>query len=141
MGAASHPHQGFADQALRQLGAWPALTVCRAVDGAGRGLKVGTRQIVHLHAPDEAEVYLTRPVVQRMADALTDSGGVTIEPGADWVRVRLDHPGDLTLLGSLVSVAIKTSTPVVPHRRIPPCPHAQTAAREQSTTCRGGGER
>ncbi|WP_433463327.1 luciferase family protein [Spirillospora sp. CA-128828] len=90
MSAASHPRQGFGDQAFQQLRAWPALTVCRLVDGAGRGLAVGTRQILHLHALDEAEVYLTRPVVQRVAHALTDNGGVTIEPGA---RLGADPPG------------------------------------------------
>jgi hypothetical protein len=45
----------FADRALRQLDEWPALQVCRADCGAGMGVAVRSRQIVHLHRPDEAE--------------------------------------------------------------------------------------
>ncbi|WP_433476469.1 luciferase family protein [Spirillospora sp. CA-142024] len=129
--SAVHPRQGFADLALEQLRAWPALTVCRAGDGTGRGLAFQTRQIVHLHTPDAAEVYLTWPVVRRMGSALTDNSGVTVAPGRDWVGVRLDSHGDVTLLISLVSVAITANTPApgVPHRKTAPCPHAETVAR------------
>jgi hypothetical protein len=121
---------GFADRALRQLRGWPALTVCQVANGAGKGLALRTHQIVHLHGPDEAEVYLTWPVVRRMAEVLTECGRVTMEPGGGWVRVRLDSPSDVTLLVSLVSVAIKANTPAMgaQHRGIAPCPSVMTGA-------------
>lgn len=121
---------GFADRALRQLRDWPALTVCRADNGAGKGLALRTRQIVHLHHPNEAEVHLTWPVIQRMADVLSECGHVTTEPRGDWVRVRLDSPSDVTLLTSLVSVAIKANAPAMttPHRATAPCPQVTMAA-------------
>jgi hypothetical protein len=122
--------RGLADRAFRQLRGWPALTVCIAHNGAGKGLALRTRQIVHLHDQDQAEVYLTRPVVQRMAEVLSESGRVTMEPGDEWVRVRLDSPSDVTLLASLVSVAIKANAPAMgtPHRAIGPCPRARATA-------------
>ncbi|WP_067460009.1 luciferase domain-containing protein [Actinomadura macra] len=123
------PDRGFADRALRQLRGWPALTVCQADDGAGNALALRTHQIVHLHSEDEAEVLLTLPVVQRMAEALSDCSQVIMEPGG-WVRVRLDGASDVILLVSLVSVAIKANItgPAAPHPTITPCPHAMTAA-------------
>ncbi|GAA2621422.1 DUF5519 family protein [Actinomadura fulvescens] len=121
---------GFADCAYRQLRTWPVLTACQTAAGSGKALALRTRQIVHLHGQDEAEVYLTRPVLQRMAEVLNETGRVTMAPDQEWVRVRLDHPTDVTLLVSLVSVAIKANTPAmdVPHRDVSPCPRAMTAA-------------
>lgn len=122
--------RGFADRALRHLRTWPTLTVCRASSGEGKGLALRTRQIVHLHGPDEAEVYLTGPVVRRMAETLNETGCVTVHPDEGWIRVRLDSPNDVTLLASLVSVAIKANTPATgtPHRHINPCPRSRTTA-------------
>jgi Luciferase len=130
MDAVSPSRPSFADQALEQLREWPALNACRADCGAGMGLAVSTRQIVHLHQPDEAELYLTWPVIQRLRPALAGSEQVQIAPGSDWVRLRLDCTSDVRLLVSLVSVAIKASAPArsqrCQHRRTP-CPQARRA--------------
>lgn len=115
----------YADRALEVLSEWPALKVCRAECGAGLGLAVRTRQIVHLHRPDEAELYLTWPVIDRMNDALRGSAQVEYAPGSDWVRIRLECETDVTLLSSLVSVAIQANTPAPRgrlFRRYTPCP-------------------
>lgn len=124
MGLRSLKDESFADRAIEQLRHWPSLTVCRADSGNGRGVALSTRQIVHLHGGGEAEIYLTRPVVQRMAEVLLGSGRVAMSPDDDWVRVRLDSDGDVRLFTSLVSVAIKASaqSPHEPHRPIASCP-------------------
>jgi len=88
---------------------WPALELCNADCGAGTGLAHGTRQIMHLHRPDEAELNLTSPVINRMAPELLDTGRVTFQPGSDWVRIELTSDSDAALLISLISVAIQAT--------------------------------
>lgn len=100
----------LAARALEQLGAWPALNVCRAPAVGGDGLAVDSRQIVHLHRTDEAEVYLTQSAVARLRKALVASGRVEFQAGSGWVKVRLECDSDVSLLASLVSVAIKANT-------------------------------
>ena len=117
----------FADRALEALRHWPALKVGRADSGAGMGLAAGTLQIVHLHRPDEAELYLTWPVILRLSVALADLGQVRFAPGDDWVRVRLETGNDVTMLMSLVSVAIQANAPAAQqpgYRRHAPCPQS-----------------
>lgn len=127
---ASHLGVSFADRAVEQLCDWPALTVCRAGGGSGEGLALGARQIVHLHGRDEAEVCLTWQMVRRMSGVLLECGRVRLEPGGDWVRVRLDNDRDVALLVSLVSVAIKANISAArePHHAVAACPHATMAS-------------
>jgi hypothetical protein len=104
----------LAGRLTRQLDAWPAVHAARAECGLGTGFSAAHRaggQIVHLHGGDEAELYLTRAVIARLGDALRESGRVTVTPGGDWVRVRLDTESDVRLVMSLASVAIKASGP------------------------------
>lgn len=93
----------LAGRLTRQLDAWPAVRAGRAECGFGTGFSAAHRpgaQIVHLHGGDEAELYLTRAVIARMGDALRESGRVTLTPGGDWVRVRLDTDSDVGLVMS-----------------------------------------
>ncbi|WP_067468800.1 luciferase domain-containing protein [Actinomadura macra] len=93
---------------------------------------------MHLHTGDEAELCLTRPVVERLGGALTDSGRVLIRPGGDWICVRLDTDSDMAMVVSLASVAIKAHTrpPTGGGRRLTPCgaamPRRGTAGRAES---------
>jgi hypothetical protein len=103
----------LAGRLTTELDAWPAVRADRAECGVGTGFSAAAQQagaqIVHLHGDDEAELYLTRPVIARLGDVLRKSGRVTVTPGGDWVRVRLDTESDVALVMSLASVAIKAS--------------------------------
>ena len=86
----------------------------------------GDRQILHLHCADEAELYLTWPVIQRMTAVLEDSPQVRFDHGGDWLRVRLYSTSDVALLASLASVAIRAHAQAgrEPRDRDSPCPQA-----------------
>lgn len=119
----------LAGRLTRQLDAWPAVRAGRAECGLGTGFSAAHRsgrQVVHLHGGDEAELRLTRPVIDRLAAALRESGRVSVSPGGDWVRVRLDTESDVRLVMSLASVAIKASGPDSPDGASSPC-HAALA--------------
>ena|SRR5690349_8832488 len=116
------------DRVIAEVTTWPAVSASRATCGRGIALSVNSHQIVHLHDPTPAQVRLTRPVIQRMAEALRDSGRVEMEPGADWVSLHLHSDGDVALLVSLVSVAIKAHAaqpPGVSRREPAPCAGAR----------------
>ena len=117
-----------AERVLAQLCEWPALRAVPAPDG-GAALAAGDRQILHLHSADEAELFLTWPVIQRLAAVLADSPQVRFEHGGDWLQVRLYSTSDVALLASLASVAIQAHTPAVrePGDRDSPCPQAVVA--------------
>jgi hypothetical protein len=101
------------------LDTWPALSLGLADCGVGTGFTNVTHrtggQIVHLHGGDEAELCLTWPVVTRLGEALGRSGRVTLVPGGDWVRIRLDTEFDVELAISLTSVAIQADVPDAEH--------------------------
>jgi Family of unknown function (DUF5519) len=108
----------------RQLDAWPAVRAGQAECGLGTGFSTAHRagtQIVHLHGGDEAQVYLTRPVIARLGDALLESGRVMVSEGGDWVRVRLDTESDVALTMSLASVAIQADAGESREEGISPC--------------------
>lgn len=121
----------YGRRAVDELRRWPALHVCEPGRETGTGLAHGSCEIVHLHRPDEAELYLTWPVVRRIAPILLDSGRVALQPGSPWIRVRLDTDHDVQLLTSLVSVAIKASDSTearLPRLQDSRCPHALAQA-------------
>ena len=116
------------ERALAQLCEWPALCAVAAPDG-GAALAAGDRQILHLHSADEAELFLTWPVIQRLAAVLADSPQVRFEHGCDWLQVRLCSVSDVALLASRVSVAIQAHAQAgrAPGDRDSPCPQAASA--------------
>ena len=81
----------------------------RADCGTGVALAAHGVQVIHLHTGTEAELRLTRPVVDRMGATLAESGQVAILPDGEWVSVRLDTDSDVSLVVSLASVAIKAA--------------------------------
>jgi hypothetical protein len=113
----------YAGRIADRLEAWPGVTKLRADCGIGLALQVGGNQFVHFHTDDEAELRLTRPVLERLGEALAASGRVAVRPGGEWVAVRLDTDSDMALVVSLASVAIKanTTTGHVASRSLSPC--------------------
>ncbi len=107
----------FTDRALEQLCMWPALEVSRTGNGASLRTRGSAVPIALLRHPDEAELCLTWPVIQRLGDALADGGRVRIEPGTDWVAMPLQGSSDLRLLLLLMSVAIRAHAPGTGERR------------------------
>ena len=109
----------------RQLDAWPAVRGGQAECGLGTGFSTTAHragaQIVHLHGGGDAQVYLTRPVIARLGDALFESGRVTLAEGGDWVRVRLDTESDVALAMALASVAIQADAGESREETISPC--------------------
>ncbi|WP_242894102.1 luciferase domain-containing protein [Actinomadura litoris] len=114
-----------AGRVVARLRKWSGVSVGRADCGLGVALCAGHGQFMHLHTGDEAELCLTRPVVDRLGGALADSGRVLVRPGGDWVAVRLDTDSDMAMAVSLASVAIKAHTrPAARGTPIAPCPAA-----------------
>jgi hypothetical protein len=67
----------------------------------------GGAHVIRLRQPDEAELCLTWPVIQRISGALAESGRVRTEAGSDWVQVRLHSTSDVRLAVLLASLAIR----------------------------------
>jgi hypothetical protein len=144
----------YAGHALAQLSAWPSV-VARQAD-CGLGIGVGTRagQVLHFHNEDHVALCLTRPVIDRFRDVLSPAG-IDVIPDADWIGIHLETPTDITLLVTLVSVAIKANLPDPPHapfHRMTPCgsstvrdarrsPHQPDAPRCPPQTARQGFDR
>ena len=97
----------FADRAVEQLRDWPALEVCRAGEDLTVRTPEGGAEVARVRGPDEVELRLTWPVIQRLGDVLTEDGRVRVEIGSDWVRLRLHGASDVRLLVLLVSLAIR----------------------------------
>lgn len=118
-----HRRISYADLVIDRFQHWP-LTECRADCPPGRALTMHGLQVVHLHQGDLAEVFLTQQVVRRLGTALTASGRVDITADAGWVQVHLDTDSDLSLLQSLVSLAIQANDPAshLIRRTITTCP-------------------
>ncbi|MBT2214051.1 luciferase family protein [Actinomadura sp. NEAU-AAG7] len=127
-----------AGRVVARLRKWSGVSVGRADCGVGVALCAGHGQFMHLHTGDEAELCLTRPVVDRLGGALADSGRVLVRPGGDWVAVRLDTDSDMAMAVSLASVAIKAHTrPAARGTPITPCP-AATPPRPGGSGASGG---
>ncbi|WP_242911285.1 luciferase domain-containing protein [Actinomadura terrae] len=114
-----------AGRVVARLREWSGVSVGRADCGVGVALCAGHGQFMHLHTGDEAELCLTRAVLDRLGGALADSGRVLVRPGGDWVAVRLDTDSDVAMVVALASVAIKAHTPPTARgTRTTPCPAA-----------------
>jgi Luciferase len=107
-----------AGRVIALLGAWPGVRTAPADCGVGVGVGVGVGtlagQILHFHDESYADLRLTRPVVNRMHEALAHSRRIFMVPGDDWIGIRLETAGDIALLVPLVSVAIKANLGVPP---------------------------
>lgn len=101
-----------AGRVISQLSTWSAVRASKADCGVGIAIGTRTRQFVHFHDDDVAELFLTRAVIERMHDVLADSGRVLIRPGDDWVQIRLEADSDVALVVTLASLAIKASDAV-----------------------------
>ncbi|WP_433472173.1 three-helix bundle dimerization domain-containing protein [Spirillospora sp. CA-142024] len=112
------------DRVVGQLSGWPALRLCRADCGFGQAFACGGDQIVHLHGSDQAELFLTWPLVRRLREPLGEHASVQIRPGGGWVKIWLGCHDDVALLVSLVSVAIKADLAARDTARpgVGPCP-------------------
>ena len=122
----SHRSVSYAQLAIDRFRNWP-LQTCRSDCPPGRALALPGLQIVHFHQGDLAEVFLTARLIDRLTPTLAASGRVDIAPDSDWVLVHLDTEGDLSLLESLVSLAIQAGDE--PRRRLrsaqAECPRAR----------------
>jgi luciferase-like monooxygenase len=81
-------------------------------------------QIVHLHQPDDAELYLTWPLILRLSKVLAAAGPVRFWPGDDWIGVPLAADSDVAMLTPLVSLAIQVSVRAQRRPEPQPCPRA-----------------
>nr|WP_307797195.1 luciferase family protein [Actinomadura barringtoniae] len=147
-GVAAHGNGSIslAGRIVDRLNSWPGVAKVRADCGMGVALTAGGSQIMHLHTDDEAELRLSRPVIERLGGVLTESGRVRIKPDSEWIAVRLDTDSDMALVVSLASVAIKASTAadIAPHSYAP-CGAARAAPegtlRRLTTAIRGSRDR
>lgn len=99
-----------AGRVIALLSAWPTVRADRADCGVGIGLGTATGQILHFHDEAYADLRLTRPVIDRMHEVLTQSGRVLLLPNDDWIGLPLETSSDTSLLVALVSLAIKANT-------------------------------
>ncbi len=111
----------YAGRVIALLSAWPGLQPGQADCGVGVGVRTPAGQILHFHDESYADLRLTRPVIDRMRQALDQCGRVFLVPGDDWIGMRLETPSDVALLVPLVSVAIKANlgAPPPPSAAVP----------------------
>ncbi|MFB8272293.1 luciferase family protein [Streptomyces sp. NPDC055955] len=96
-----------AHRAMTQLESWPNLVSGSPRCAVGRSFGTAGCDIVHFHANDAADLYLTRTAVERLLPQLLDSTAIRVRPGASWITVLLDCDDDVALLLTLISVALK----------------------------------
>ncbi|HEU5159687.1 MAG TPA: luciferase family protein [Streptosporangiaceae bacterium] len=98
-----------AGRVIAMLNGWPGVRTAPADCGVGVGVGTLAGQVLHFHDESYADLRLTRPVIGRMHEALARSGRFFMVPGDDWIGMRLETAGDISLLVTLVSVAIKAA--------------------------------
>jgi hypothetical protein len=96
-----------AQKAMDQLVEWPDLSPCPAACGTGRALRSTRDEIIHFHSDRDVDLHLTSRAIQRLHYDFAESSAIRMVPGSRWVTVHLDCDGDVDLLLSLVSVALK----------------------------------
>ncbi|HEX6472455.1 MAG TPA: luciferase family protein [Streptosporangiaceae bacterium] len=109
MSASSIAGGSYAGRIIALLNGWPAVRTGPADCGLGVGVHTRAGQILHLHDESYATLRLTGPVIERLHEALTHAGRFFIAPDDDWIGMRLETPSDVTLLVTLVSLAIKAN--------------------------------
>jgi hypothetical protein len=97
----------LAADALTQLATWPDLTEAEPSCGMGRALRSPHGEIVHFHSGNDVDVYLTARAIRKFQEHLMASTAVRLVPGSQWVTLRLDLAGDVHLLTTLVSLALR----------------------------------
>ncbi|MFL5997855.1 MAG: luciferase family protein [Streptomyces sp.] len=97
----------LAADALTQLATWPDLTEAEPSCGTGQALRSPHGEIVHFHSGNDVDVYLTARAIRQFHEHLTASTAVRLVPGSQWVTLRLDLAGDVHLLMTLVSLALR----------------------------------
>ncbi|WP_254406917.1 luciferase family protein [Streptomyces sp. GMY02] len=95
-----------ARHAGERLMTWPGLSGGRAYCGTDSCVRAGTRDIVHFHGENEADVHLTHAMIAKLRPALKRSTALRLRAGCGWVTVRLDTGADIDLLATLVSAAL-----------------------------------
>ncbi|MET7516818.1 luciferase family protein [Streptomyces sp. NPDC005480] len=103
----NHVHMTAAHRAMTQLESWPNLVSGSPRCAVGRAFGTAGCDIVHFHANDAADLYLTRTAVERLLPLLRDSTAIRVRPGASWITVLLDCDDDVALLLTLISMALK----------------------------------
>ncbi|MFD1538398.1 luciferase domain-containing protein [Nonomuraea guangzhouensis] len=98
----------YMERAKTEFAAWPVLAMAHAPDAVV--FTVGDIPILRLTGRDTAHLHLTRPVVERLHEALATSAHVHLAAQDGWIALRLDTRADLDLLVALVSLAIKANT-------------------------------
>ncbi|MEU6659059.1 luciferase family protein [Streptomyces sp. NPDC046821] len=96
-----------AHRAMTQLESWPNLVSGSPRCAVGRAFGTAGCDIVHFHADDAADLYLTRAAVERLLPQLLHCTAIRVRPGASWITVLLDCDDDVALLLMLMSVALK----------------------------------
>ncbi|MFD3505746.1 luciferase family protein [Streptomyces sp. NPDC058678] len=97
----------LAADALTQLATWPDLSEAEPSCGTGRALRSPHGEIVHFHSGNDVDVYLTARAIRQFQEHLTASTAVRLVPGSQWVTLRLDLAGEVHLLMTLVSLALR----------------------------------
>lgn len=112
--AADESYPSFADRVLEQLRDWPSLEECPAGNDVVLRLAGSAVRVVRLRQPDEAEVCLTWPVIQRISAALSGSAHTWVREGSDWAGIRMAGNSDVHLVIVLASLAIRAHEPGSP---------------------------
>jgi len=98
----------YLERAKTEFGTWSVLAMTHAPDAVV--FNTGDVEILRLTGRDTAHVCLTRPVLERLQDALALSAHAHLAAQDGWITLRLDTRADLDLLVALVSLAIKANT-------------------------------
>ncbi|MEU3793307.1 luciferase domain-containing protein [Streptomyces fructofermentans] len=110
-----------AHRAMALLETWPNLVSGPPRCTVGQAFASRGHEIVHFHSDDSADLYLTRPAVERLLPQLQHASAIRVRQGASWVTVLLDCDADVQLLLGLVSVALKEDGAMPLRRPSPPC--------------------
>ncbi|WP_236710962.1 luciferase family protein [Streptomyces sp. 150FB] len=99
-----------ARHAGERLMTWPGLSGGQAYCGTDLCVRTGTKEIVHFHGENEADVHLTHSMIAKLRPVLKNSTAIRLRAGSGWVTVRLDTGADIDLLTTLVSAALQAAT-------------------------------
>ncbi|MFD3843458.1 luciferase family protein [Streptomyces sp. NPDC058642] len=97
----------LAAHAFTQLATWPDLVEAEPSCGVGRALRSPYGEIAHFHSDDDVDLYLTARAIKRFQEHLSTAAAVRLVPGSQWVTLRLEVPGDVHLLTTLVTLALQ----------------------------------